>query len=497
MGPTTELDILVTGGEVMQRTPAGHRLERLDIGISGDRVRGLYAPGEPRPHLVRRQLRADGCLVLPGFVNAHSHSYGMLGRGQTEGLPLEAWMPYATAITVDRTEDEVALAATLSCIEHVRSGTTTVLDHLGGDVPGLAAAAQAYLDFGMRAVLAPMVSDVPLHRTVDVAKDAWPPGLWDELESTPLPSVDALVTGIRDLLRDWHGRAGRIRVFAGPSGPQRCTDDLLRGCGRLAAEFDTSVHMHLLETRNQALMTRRLYGEPAVDHLDRLGLVNERLVGAHGIWCSRDELRLLGDRGAALVHNPWSNLYVGGGIAPLAAWRRNGVRVALGTDGANCGCDLSMPLAMRLAANLHRAETFDPSEWPTAEEILTAATAGSANALGWDDEIGTIDDGKAADLAIIDATSGAYVPRHDPLSQLIHGETGANVRHTVIAGQVVMEDRVLVTVDEHELLGRAQDLADAIRHRNDRLFRLADAQTQMMTRAANAAPIPSDWPAPG
>ncbi|MQA81897.1 MAG: amidohydrolase family protein [Streptosporangiales bacterium] len=496
-GLTDEVDLLVTGGEVVRPGSAGHEVERLDVAVVDGRITGLLAPGDPRPGVVRRELSALGCLVVPGFVNAHSHSYGMLGRTQADLLPLEPWMVYANAITANRTEREVALAATLSCVELVRSGTTTVLDHLGGQVSGLGAAAQAYLDFGMRAVVAPMIGDVPLHHTVELTGAQWPSALWEELEAAPVPSAGALLDATKDLLGSWHGREGRIRVFVGPSGPQRCTDDLLRGCAELAADFDTGVHMHLIETRNQAATVRRLYGTTAVEHLDRLGLVNERFMGAHGVWCSESELRLLGERGAALVHNPWSNLYVGSGIAPLTAWRRHGVRIAIGTDGANCGCDLSMPLAMRLAASLHRAHAFDPAQWPTPGEIFTAATAGSAAALGWADEIGTVEEGKAADLAVIDASGTAYVPRYDPLAQLVYGETGGNVRHTVIAGQVVMQDRVIASVDERDLLREAQEAATALRQRNDGLFRAADAQAEVLSRASATAPVPADWPGAG
>lgn len=492
-----EIELLVVGGEVVRPGPDGLVVERLDVAVAGGRVVGLLGPGDPRPARVAKELSARGCLVLPGLVNAHSHSYGMLGRAQADMLPLEPWMVYAAAITANRTEREVALAATLSCVELVRSGTTTVLDHLGGQVSGLGAAAQAYVDFGMRAVVAPMIGDLPLHHTVELGDAQWPAGLWEDLERVPVPSAAALLDETRELLGSWHGRHERIRIFVGPSGPQRCSDELLRGCAEVAAEFGTGVHTHLLETRNQAAVTRQRFGTSAVEHLDRLGLVNERFMGAHGVWCSEDELRLLGERGASLVHNPWSNLYLGGGVAPLVAWRRNGVRVAIGTDGANCGCDLSMPIAMRLAATLHRAQgKVDRDEWPTPAEILTAATAGNAAALGWADEIGTVEVGRAADLAVVDATGTAYVPRHDPVAQLVYGETGANVRHTVIAGDVVMEDRVVAAVDERELLAEAQEVATALRRRNDELFRAADRQADVLARASVSAPVPAGWPAP-
>lgn len=378
----SENDLVVTGGEVLRPRSHGYELATLDVVVSGGRIAELVPPGRSRPGSARKELAADGCLVVPGFINAHNHSYAMLGRGFGEGRPLESWMPYATAVTLNRTDDEVRLAALLGCIEMARSGTTTVLDHLGGRVESLGAAAQAYLDFGMRVVLAPMIGDVPLHRTVGVDGGQWPADLWRELESQPIATASDLLAGSAALLREWHERAGRIRIFVGPSGPQRCTDDLLRGCARLAKDFETGVHTHLLESRNQAMVTRRRYGGSAVEHLDAMGLVTERFVGAHGVWCSTQDLRALAKRGAALVHNPWSNLCIGSGIASLIDWRRQGVTIALGTDGANAGCDLSMPLAMRLAVSLHRATSSDPSDWPGPQEVLAAATIGGSSSAG-------------------------------------------------------------------------------------------------------------------
>lgn len=485
MNPDT--DLLVVGGQMVRRRPHGYEVAPFDVAISEGRIADLIPAGRPRPRHVRQELSADGCLVVPGFVNAHTHSYAMLGRTLGDGRPLESWMPYANTVTLNRTDSEVKLSALLSCIEMARSGTTTVLDHLGGRVESLGAAAEAYLEFGMRVVLAPMISDVPLHRTVGVAQDGWPPELWRELEAQPTSSADGLLASTRSLLQEWHERAGRIRVFVGPSGPQRCTDRLLRGCAQLAKDFDTGVHTHLLETSNQAVVTSNLYRDSTVEYLDAMGLISQRFVGAHGVWCSNTDLRLLGERGAALVHNPWSNLCLGSGLASLGSWRRHGVTVALGTDGANAGCDLSMPLAMRLATSLHRANLPDPVDWPTPEETFTAATVGGATALGWENEIGCLERGMAADLAAIDMSATIYRPRRNLVAQLVYGETGANVRHTVIHGRVVMQDRTLTTIDEHAVLGQVENAAAELSQRNRKLSELAERQEPTLTRAALSA----------
>lgn len=486
---TEVADVLVTGGDVIRRSGSGFTVTRADVAVTGGAVTAVIPEGKTGPR-ANQELDASGCLVSPGFVNAHTHSYGMLARGYIDGLPLEPWMPYATAFTVDRTPREIALAATLAGIESLRSGTTTLLDHLGGTVGDLSAAAQAYTDLGVRAVIAPMVGDIPLHRTVVRDPLPWPAALWHELDAAQAPDADTLLRDLADLHAEWDGRAaGRLRIFVGPSGPQRCTRELLAGCARLAEELDTGVHTHLLESQNQALAGRGLPSGSMVGYLDQLGLLSARFSGAHGVRCSDAELALLAERGATLVHNPWSNLNLGSGIAPLPSWRQHGVPAALGTDGANCGGDMRMPLAMRLAANLHRA-TSPAADWPTVHDVYAMATEGGARALRMADALGAVEPGMAADLVVLETRTPGYLPRHDPIAQLVLGETGDGVRDVLVAGALVLRDRKVLTVNEDEILAEASDAAERITARNSRLFELADAQAPLLAAAAEQAQTP-------
>jgi cytosine/adenosine deaminase-related metal-dependent hydrolase len=426
-------------------------------------------------------------LVIPGLVNAHNHSYASFMRGMVDCLPLEAWFPYATAMIVGRSEDEVYLSTLLGAIELIRTGTTAVLDHLGGDLQTISSAAQAYVDAGLRVALAPQITDRAAHETLPLAEGELPSELLQELRALPVCSSQELVDGIRALAGEWHGRAGRISILVGPSGPQRASDELLVACRDLAEELDTGLHTHLLETRAQAVMAQRLYGRSMVEHLDALGLLSPRFSGAHAVWCSPADLELIAARGGTGVHNPLSNLYLGSGIARVPLWHSCRLHSALGTDGTNSGCNQNLFQAMCVAAVLHRDAADPPDQWPTPAAIFRMATEGSARALHMEGEVGAIEPGRFADLVFLTTRDPVYMPEHDLLAQLVYGETGRNIARVMVGGRTVYADGAIVTFDEGEVLDRAAEVAGNLVRRQGRLFRLADAQRPYLADVARRA----------
>lgn len=461
-------------------------LLRADVALRDGRIDQVSTAGIT-PGADDAVLDVSGQLVLPGFVNAHSHSYATVSRHVAPGLPLEPWMIHSWANTVGRTADEVRLAATVQAIEALRTGTTTVLDHLGGAVTNLSPALEAYEQVGIRAFVAPMISDVPLPETVGVPRDQWPVEADASAPEFDPSNARELLDAVRELHRQWDGRAGRIRVMLGPSAPQRCTDALLEGCAQLSEDLDVAVHTHLLESRAQADIPPPAGSRTWGDHLRRTGLMTSRLSVAHAVWADPHDLDLLAEAQATIVHNPQSNLQLGSGIGALHAWRRRGVPVALGTDGANCGGSLDMLSSMRLAAILHRPGIADPAEWEDAWSVLRMATQAGAAAVRMPDA-GSLEVGARADLCAFDLGGTVYSSGEDPLAGLVYSSYEHCARLVVVGGEVVVRDGRVTRVDEDALLGEVRAIHAHLMRRNDRFNQLATAQTPFLTRLAATAP---------
>lgn len=458
-----------------------------DISISDGKIEAIT---EPRPESIApdsvRVVDASNSLVVPGFVNAHTHSYGMLARHLGAGLPLEPWMMYSWAITGGRTAAEVYLSAQLQGVEALLTGTTTVMDHLGGDVELVGEAARAYADLGIRAAVAPMISDIPLHQTVGLTDDAWSTEHEAGLQLlTPAPAHE-LLDQTRALHARWHHAAdGLISVLLGPSAPQRCSAQLLEGCAALSADLGVGIHTHLLESRvqSEAPLAR-------LSTLERHGLLNDRLLAAHGVWTTEQEMVHLAEANASLAHNPQSNLQLGSGVAQLPEWRAAGVNAALGTDGANCGGSLNMLSSMRLATVLHRSATAVETQWESPWSVLDMATINGAVALGLE-SVGRIHPGWTADLAIFPMTDTPFFATEDPLAALILSAISGRARHVLVRGHPVVEEGQVTGVHLPDLAAAASEARRAIVDRREQhLGKVARAQQAVLARRARQAQPP-------
>ena len=473
--------VVITGGFVVD--VVNEVVRPADVLIDGPTISDVAEPGTlSRPGA--RVVDAGGGLVLPGFVNAHTHSYSMLCRHVGPGLPLEPWMMHAWAYTIGRTTDEVRLSALLHAVEALRTGTTTLLDHLGGSVANCEAALEAYDEIGLRAIVAPMVSDVPLPDTVGLAPSDWPADSMRDAEELRPP--DGALDATLELHDRWRPRSGRVRVFLGPSAPSRCSQAMLERCAQLSADLGLGVHTHLLETRPQANMVPPHGYRSWVAYLDSVGLLSERLSTAHVVWPTSAELELLAERQVTLVHNPWSNLTLGSGVADLPAWRRAGVRAALGTDGVNCGGSMDMVAAMRLATELHRPAQGDPSSWETPWSALKLAASGANCAFGL--QGGALEKGMPADLSIFDTRGTEYCTHEDLLASLVLSSYDHSARMVVVDGRVVVDEGRVTSVDEEALIEETREVFRHLRDSNGRYVVIAEAQQQTLTRLAASTP---------
>ncbi len=444
-----------------------------DVVIEEDRIVSVRATG--RPEATGEPVPApdrvvDGrrLLAVPGFVNAHVHSWEGFFKGRYDNLPLELWMLRSYPILGARplASELIRLRSLLVALESLRNGVTTLLDDVI-EVPGqsleqLDAVFGAYEEIGIRANCSGNIVNKPFVDTLPFVDEVLPAELLAQVRAMPVPSTEEYLGFCNEALRRYHGRTGRLRYVIAPSGPQRCTDDLLAAAAELSAQWDTTYHIHVLETRVQAVTGRELYGTTLVQHLARVGALSERTTLGHGIWLTPGDIALLAEAGASVAHNPVSNLKLDSGIL---AWRElhdAGVNVALGTDGASSNDSQRMTDVIKTAALLHKVSSPDFERGPTAAEVLAAATRNGAQSCRLGGETGRIAAGYKADVVLYDRDSLAFTPENDLVRQLVYCENGSSIREVIVDGQSVVRDGRCTTIDEDSLLAEVREAAPAL-----------------------------------
>ncbi|MCL2430312.1 MAG: amidohydrolase family protein [Alphaproteobacteria bacterium] len=447
---------LIEGGRVLSPGRLGGGFANLLI--DGDHIVAVLRPDETVTEDARR-VDASDRLLIPGLVNAHTHAASNLSKGLADRWSLELLLNGFPWTAGGRTLDLKYLSARIGAVEMVRKGCTACYD-LVAEIPapsldGIEAVARAYRDVGMRAVIAPMMADVSFWHAIPGLVEAMPQAVRERVEAICLQPHEASLATCRTLLKTWPFDRDRLRPALAPTIPHHCTDAFLTSCRALAAEHGAGLHMHVAESKVQAVVGIDRYGTTLVGHLARLGMLTPAFTAAHAIWLDDDDIRRLADGGAAVAHNPGSNLKLGGGLAATRRMRDLGVPVGVGTDGCSCSDNLNMFEAMRLAAFGSRIQGPDPRHWLTAAEAFEAATSGGARALGLRDRIGRLAPGYQADVVFLDLTSINYVPLNEPLNHVVFCEDGTGVAEVMIGGTMVVQGGKVVGVDMRSLATEA------------------------------------------
>jgi 5-methylthioadenosine/S-adenosylhomocysteine deaminase len=436
-------------------------------------------------------------IVIPGLINAHMHSNESFEQGAYDTLPLETWLirsypPFGAPLLSARDQ---YLRSMLCAIQTVKSGVTTLQDDFldddgtGGSFDAVAA---AYRDSGLRAVITTSFLDTPFLDGRPFLRELIPPEL-----AAKLPKGGDWKRQVATFERNravWHRRDGLTSVILGPISPQRCSRDLLHAIADISRLENTPVHCHVDETRTQALTSRIFFGGSLIDHLDAVGLLTERLTLNHAIWLTDNDVRKMGDRRVSITHNPLSNLKLGSGICSLADLRDAGVNIALGTDGTSTSDTADLIEALRVAAILHRPPNTDESRWVSAYDAFQMATVGGAISTGLADDIGRIEVGRKADIALLDRRHLGFVPLHDAVRQLAFSATSEAVRTVIVQGRVVMRDRKLTLIDEDAIRDEIVEAAE--RFRRDSWPAMQDGASRVlpyieqMLALARAADLP-------
>ncbi len=450
MTPTTRVPRpLVLRGARIVTMDAQRRIVDGDVVVDAGRITAVGRSGG-RADAKRQVIDCTGLVIIPGLVQAHIHLCQTLFRGLADDLALEDWLAKRIwPLEAAHTEESVYWSAMLGAAELLLGGTTAILDM--ETVRHTDAAFRALELIGLRATAGKCLMDAP----------SAPAGLRED--------TDRALAEAADLCARWHGRAGgRLRWCFAPRFVPSCTGPLLRAVSDLAEQTGTLIHTHAAETPVELEMVKRATGHDEIAYLDSVGISGERAALAHCVWVDRGTIGRLAGQRTGVVHCPSSNLKLGSGIAPVPEMLAAGCRVAIGADGAACNNRLDGFTEMRLAALIQKPR-LGPDALPAAQ-VLELATLGGARVLGLDGEIGSIERGKRADLAVLDLSGPHVQPEGaDIVSRIVYGARASDVRHVIVDGRVVVRDGRLRTasVDEIRREGNAaaRRLTRALRRR--------------------------------
>jgi len=438
VGPET-CDLLIEAGFVIPVVPHAVVLEDHAVAVRGSEIVAILPIAEARQRFQPAQTIArPEAALLPGLVNAHTHNPMTLLRGVADDLPLMEWLQNhiwpveAAVIGPEFVADGMALAIA----EMIRGGTTCANENYF--FPDVQAA--VYKRHGFRARVGLPVIDFPT---------AW------------AKTSDEYFDRAGEVHDQWRGDALIGTTFA-PHAPYTVNDDNFERVRMLSDQLDVPVHLHTHETAQEITDSLQQYGQRPLARLDRLGLVNDRLIAVHMTQLTEAEIHLCAERGVSVVHCPESNLKLASGFCPACALQRAGVNLAIGTDGCASNNDLDMFSETRTAAQLAKAVANDATALDAAS-ALHAATLGGARALGFGDLVGSIEAGKQADLICVDLGALETQPLHHVVSQLIYATGRHQVSDVWIAGKARMQQRVLVDIDTAALIANARQWRERIR----------------------------------
>jgi cytosine/adenosine deaminase-related metal-dependent hydrolase len=386
-------------------------------------------------------------LLLPGFVNAHTHSSEMWQRGIMSIYPLELWLAELYDFAPLDTE-QVYLSALGTAVETLLSGGTCVVDHLvlipGKELETITVAVEAYRKVGIRAVIAPLIQDQSLTAGM-------PSGESEVTHEDYFRSTQATLEIMEEAINKYHKPEDGIYFALAPTGIQLCSDALFKGCIELSDKYNLCRHSHLLETKAQEKLAKEKYGCTAVEHLHKIGYLSNRTSLAHCVHLTDDDINILAETKSTVVHNPLSNLRLGSGIAPILKYRQAGVNVSFGCDGASSNDSQDLLEAIKMGSILHNITDLDYQHWITPRESIKMASLGGAKGLNLGEQIGSLTVGKKADLVMYDLTSLSLLPRTDPVGLLVLGRPTNVVDSVWVNGELIVANGKVKNIDVDSL----------------------------------------------
>jgi 5-methylthioadenosine/S-adenosylhomocysteine deaminase len=434
----TRVDLLVLNGTLVTMDQQRRVIADGGVAIQGGRIVAL---GESRDLLrmytAPERVDASGKLIIPGLINGHTHIPMTLFRGLADDLDLQDWLTkyIFPAEAKNVSEEFVRVGTRLGLAEMIRGGTTTYCDMYYFED----AVADETAKAGVRGVLGETVIDFPV--------------------ADNKTNAEAMAYVAR-FVQKWQGNELIIPAVA-PHAPYTVSEEHLKAIRAFSDRTGAPIVTHISETKREVEDSLKAKGASPVDYLARIGFLNDRVIAAHMVWPSTEEIDVLKRAGVGVVHNPQSNMKLASGVAPMPKMMAAGLRLGLGTDGAASNNDLSMWEEMDTAAKLHKVFSGDPKVM-SAEEAFALATIGGAAALHLDKEIGSLEKGKRADLVLVNRDSLNQIPLYNIYSDLVYATKASDVETVIINGRIVMRARRLLTLDEATIKEGARRFRDQV-----------------------------------
>ncbi len=415
-----------------------NNLEVIDSGylaINGHKITAIGHGSLPDDFHAAKTIDANGNLVLPGFVNTHTHAAMTIFRGYADDLPLMEWLTGYIWPAENRyiNAETVHLGSLLACVEMIKSGITCFNDmyFYEGEV------AEAAKKSGMRALIGEAFLDVPV----------------------PIVKISA---DYHLHLIDKYKNDSLIHSVAVAHAPYSCSKEVLLYCKELADKHKIPFTIHLSESQFEYDKFLAETGLSPVEYLDSLGVLDRNTVAVHAVCLSEKDIEIIAKRGIGISHNPKSNLKLANGFSPVSQLLKAGVKIGLGTDGAASNNNLNMYEEIGFTARMHKGFTKNPTVL-NAREVLRMATIGGAEVLGLAEKTGSLEIGKLADLQIVNIHKPHLTPMYNPYSHLAYAVQAADVDTVIINGHIVMENRKILTVDENQIMQQVKNLANLIK----------------------------------
>jgi len=381
-------------------------------------------------------INGEKKVLMPGIVNTHTHLSMSLLRGLADDLPLDTWLnDHIWPVEANLTGEYCYAGALLACIEMIKSGTTTFNDmyFFMDDV------AKAVDEAGLRGMIC--------HGMLDLGDE--------EKRKAEFKETKRIIEKCHDTAD------GRIKVAFGPHAPYTCSEELLKGVKEKAGKLGLKIHIHVSETEFEVQQVTEAHGARPFEYLNEIGFLGEDVIAAHAVWLSDKEIEIIKENQVSLSHNPTSNMKLASGISPVSKLIDAGVNMSLGTDGAASNNNLDMIEEMKIAALLQKVNNMDSTVLPS-KKVFEMATIGGARALGLQDEIGTIEVGKKADLVLLDMNTPHLTPFRHPMSHLVYAANGSDIDTVICNGEILMQDKELKVLNEAEVIKLAGDAAEEL-----------------------------------
>ena len=431
-----QADIIIKNGTILTLDSENSIFENSYLCIRGDSISEI-GTGNPALSKAEKIIDARGGLILPGLVNCHTHAAMSLFRGLADDLPLMEWLNNYIFPAESKMDGEFVYTGTmLALAEMIMSGTTTFCDMYLFEEEVAKAARKA----GVRSLVGEVLYDFPSPNYGPVEKG--------------LKYTESLIQKWRD--------DPLVSIAVEPHSLFTCSPKLLTASNELALKYNVPLIIHVAETLTEVDEIKEKYGKTPVKHLDSLGLLGPHLIADHCVHLENPDIKTMAEHGVKVVHNPESNMKLASGIAPVPQMLSQGLTVGLGTDGCASNNNLDLFSEMDTAAKLHKVNMLDPTVMDSIT-VLRMATIQGARALGLQDITGSLEVGKKADVIVIDTHKPHLTPMYNATSHLVYAARGNDVRHSIINGQPVMEDRKLLTLDLDEIIARAREMSIHVR----------------------------------